>query len=742
MYPSCYDCRIAFALFVLLDIIRNNSICGSLDNTTDTVGFRWTSVPSPISACTGQDVAFNWRYQTGKYEVEARTLIRYIDKNVELIAYWNHAQGFVRDAKFKDRVERIGEDGLLLKNVTPKDDHVYSLIVRIPSASPQQNVTLTVYEPPLDGCCRPTLHQLENGTGLQAQLHVQACGTPPIDFKWDTVPGVMANGSIAKFESTEVSGTVRVCVTGFAVQNCYKGDPKSLCQEQYIEKRSKTSTPEEQNVIMVAVVSIASTLLVLLVSGLLIWLLCRQKLKKCVCKEQGKNGYEETLRLTETEQEQKLEEAMEKVARILYTTYKTSRELALEEISKLQLENIELNFHGKVQPNPSYKKCLLHKKQQRKLLIIEGTSGSGKTTWCRKFLKTWCMSFKHRNDTNQGKQEEIEDIRTLGLFPLLFFVSLRDVGTSESSIDIIQRQCLKKEQLSDDLDLLIKHRYEKIIILIHGADEAKGDINILKKFLAMNCLKVVTCQDWKPIQQAFNIQSEQCETMATIRFNKIDSEFEKYAKNIFSDLNYPQNAYENFTKRVQSKNLQSLMREVFFVQPLIHIWCQYDTLPSDIAGVCLYFIQDNLKKLRKKLKSYTNLKLDLQEVATFIPRARGMIFIINYGKALKGLGKTAYNCLNNEESEDIFSEEELMANTDIKDNGLAEILIAAKLVSTAPVSNSGGKKRLRFSHPMIRKFMVAFYFAFEQEHEEDDTKCKDSEIINILNDLMRAEINS
>ncbi|KAL3848455.1 hypothetical protein ACJMK2_019312 [Sinanodonta woodiana] len=724
MYPSCYIRRIGFALFVLLDIIRNNSICGSLDNTTDTAVFRWTSVPMPISACTGQDVAFNWRYQTGKYEVGARTWFRDSGRNAERIAYWNQAQGFVREAKFKDRVERIGEDGLLLKSITPKDNNVYTLIVRFPlsaDASPEQSVTLTVYEPPLDGCCRPTLHQLENGTGLRAQLHVQA------------------NGSIAKFESTEVSGTVQVCVTGFAVQNCYKGDPKSLCQEQYIEKRSKTSTPEEQNVIMVAVVSIASTLLVLLASGLLIWLLCRQKLKKCVRKEHGNNEDYETLQLIELER--KLEDAMEKVARILYVTYKTSMELALNEISKLQLENIELNFHGEIQLNPTYQMCLYHKENQRKLLIIEGNSGSGKTTWCRKFLKTWCTSLEHRNiprnDTDQGKKEkEIEDINTLGSFPLLFFVSLRDVGTGESPIDIIQRQCLKNGQLSSDLELLIQHRHEKIIILIHGADEAKGDINILKKFLAINCLKIVTCQDWKSIQ-AFNIQSEQHDTMATICFNKTDSEVKKYAKNIFSDLDYPQNAYENFTERVQSKNLQSLMGEVFFVQPLIHIWCQYDTLPSDFAGVCLYFIQDNLKKLRKKLKSYTNLKLDLQEVAKFIPRARGMIFIINYGTALKGLGRTAYHCLNNEESEDIFSEEELMANTDIKDNGLAEILIAAKLVSTAPVANSGGKKRLRFCHPKIRKFMVAFYLACKQEHEEDDTKCNDSEIINILNDLTR-----
>ncbi|KAK3578618.1 hypothetical protein CHS0354_002191 [Potamilus streckersoni] len=742
MYQLCCIHRFALAFLILLDIIWTNGICGSLDNTTDVVSFQWLSVPTPIVACTEEDVTFNWRYQPGRYAVGARTWYRDTGKNAERIAYWNQAQGFVCEDKFKDRVERIGEDGLLLKSIAHNDNNIYTMIVRFPlsaDVNPEQNVNLTVYEPPLEGCCRPTLHRLENGMGLQADLHPQACGTPPFDFEWKNVPGGTANGSIAMFGSMEVSGNFKVCVKGAAVQKCYKGEPDSLCQEQYIEKRS---TPAEQNLIVVVTVSVTVTIVILLGLSFLLWFLCRRKLQNCACKELRNNGDDEGHPLTETEREQKLDEAMEKVANILYVTYKTNKELALHEISKLQLETIELNFYDTVKPNPTYKRCLYHKGKQRKLLIIEGDLGSGKMTWCRKFLKTWCSSFEHShttgNDTSQGEQNK--DIKTLGLFPLLFFVSLRDVGTDQSPTDIIQRQCLKKEQLPDDLKSLITHRHEKIILLIHGADETRGDIRILNDFLNMNCMMIVTCHDWKTIEPRYTIQKEQLKTMASIRFKKIDSEkVEKYAQNIFSDYDYPENAYKKFMESVDCNNLKELMREAFFVQPLIHIWCQYDTLPSDIAGVCLCFIHDNLKKHRKKLNSYTDLNLDFSEIVKFIPRTHGMIFIINFGKALKGLGKTAYDCLKNNESKDIFSEEELMTNTSKTDTKLAEICIAAKLVSAAPVGDNGGKKRLRFRHPVIQNFMVAFYRACEPKSKVEYASCNDNKFIQtLLTDLRKA----
>ncbi|KAL3848546.1 hypothetical protein ACJMK2_019397 [Sinanodonta woodiana] len=179
---------------------------------------------------------------------------------------------------------------------------------------------------------------------------------------------------------------------------------------------------------------------------------------------------------------------------------------------------------------------------------------------------------------------------------------------------------------------------------------------------------------------------------------------------------------------VGRNKLETFMKETYFVQPLINIWRKSGMLPSNATDVCLCLIDDILKEKTKLPRS--NATFNLVSEVDRVPKVRGKIFVISYGKVLCLLGKIALTCLQNESIKDIFHEKEMEQLTNTTAKELTEICIAAKLVSTAPVSDSSTiNKRLCFQNKIMQCFLVAFHLACKGESQVKDIQSEECETI-------------
>ncbi|KAL3848549.1 hypothetical protein ACJMK2_019400, partial [Sinanodonta woodiana] len=146
--------------------------------------------------------------------------------------------------------------------------------------NPKLSLNLTVLKPPLTGCCKPTIQRLENGTGLRADLDSQACGTGPFQLKWNNASRTMSDGDVLIFLASHLTGRFTVCVTGLSIDKCFKGKRESLCQDENIEETSKLPQGTEQNIPLVAGLSVVGTIIALTVVLVIIIKLNWSRLQK------------------------------------------------------------------------------------------------------------------------------------------------------------------------------------------------------------------------------------------------------------------------------------------------------------------------------------------------------------------------------------------------------------------------------------------------------------------------------
>ncbi|KAK3605212.1 hypothetical protein CHS0354_038649 [Potamilus streckersoni] len=88
-------------------------------------GLKWTTIPTPINKCIGQDVTFMWSYEEEAGE-EIKQL-KFIVNATKEIAYKSVRNGFNVKPEYKGRVEARNETGILLKNISAKDTGNYTL---------------------------------------------------------------------------------------------------------------------------------------------------------------------------------------------------------------------------------------------------------------------------------------------------------------------------------------------------------------------------------------------------------------------------------------------------------------------------------------------------------------------------------------------------------------------------------------------------------------------------------------
>ncbi|KAK3605206.1 hypothetical protein CHS0354_038643 [Potamilus streckersoni] len=131
-------------------------------------GIIWTSNPSPVIKCKGDNVHLTWKYV--KEPGEDIKQLQWLFNRTELIASISVRHGFNVELNYKGRVERSsGDNGILLKNISAQDIGNYTLYpVRAWEESPNiQSVWLNVIEPTMkpECMCESLLNSTEWSSG-------------------------------------------------------------------------------------------------------------------------------------------------------------------------------------------------------------------------------------------------------------------------------------------------------------------------------------------------------------------------------------------------------------------------------------------------------------------------------------------------------------------------------------------------------------------------------------------------
>ncbi|KAL3848545.1 hypothetical protein ACJMK2_019396 [Sinanodonta woodiana] len=511
--------------------------------------FAWKNVSRNIASCEHDDVQLTWEYDLnpGEY-IKAKTWFTGANKTAKRIAYWKDTDGLKIEPAYTDRVTLAGsgKDSLILKRVTTSDDGMYTLIPSFPLSSepdPRLALKLSIYVPPLQGktCCTPQINATNDE--LHAFLeYEQGCGKPAPAVNWIVSGNKMVRNSTLILGDNDGGGTYKVCLTGPAVDTCFKGDKETLCATYTVPTKQpmrKCPQTTEQAIPLVAGLSVGGT--IILVTVLLVLILKVNWIR--IQTYRWRNKKWKAIRATlHFEDDHMLlqslipnEEVMKEIANCMYVIFKSSRELALEEINTthVALENSEIiyidndtdsGYGGNLMKdrhiNPSYAQSFYHKDKLLKLLVVQGELSVMKNTWCRKLVSTWCKAYECQYHQTPVQTND-ENIQTMQSFPLLFFVSLRNAKKGQTLTNIIKQQSMigndtQNGDFDANLDLLMKNRPDKLIFIIHGVDEAEADVDILKEIVSqtINSLTILTCRDWGPLRSKCRIQEKDYRPMA------------------------------------------------------------------------------------------------------------------------------------------------------------------------------------------------------------------------------------
>ncbi|KAK3611716.1 hypothetical protein CHS0354_034386 [Potamilus streckersoni] len=260
----------------------------------------------------------------------------------------------------------------------------------------------------------------------------------------------------------------------------------------------------------------------------------------------------------------------------------------------------------------SCKEIFFDNRHQR--IILTGLSGSGKSVFCRNIVQTW--STKEPNKQNEYAQERdlsiteqrvmaekketghtcivdeldmcdpqsskaIATQNTLLQFKLLFYICAPKIAFENKLTDILCNQCIQRE--SDHLSKFFKEQPEKVLIIIDGIDEMKGEMpsfldDLLKRKLHPRIIVLMVMRPWK-ISQLKLKPSSHYDLLLEVQGMSDKKALEFVQKMINVCRNYM--TVERLDPSPEEKKVMSSFKKTpLLLMFLARIWCQDQTLPK------------------------------------------------------------------------------------------------------------------------------------------------------------------
>ncbi|KAL3872637.1 hypothetical protein ACJMK2_035852 [Sinanodonta woodiana] len=644
------------------------------------------------------------------------------------VASWMEKTNFEPNSLYVGRLMAIGENSIIIRNVTISDSGTYTLVLT--SGSSQKftefTVNLEVLVPPTDQCVPNITHE---SNALRPKLPPDICGIPMVTSKWKHLPD---NISVLTVDSGLEPGTYTACAHGKSLR-CYKGDVDRLCSNYTIPEIQ----PQNQSSSMSGGIIAAIIFHALLIVTIAIVLMClkkgyiRCKLSKSTRESIVENDLHEEMALMGVETSVKDVQA---IKRHLISQYRTMTALPLSpcyeenfvDVFKVycdldiislgeNVEGIEY-IHRTV---ASYKEILGGDDKNEGTAdnvcpipaMILGECGSGKSSWCKNLVNKWC----HYHDNNEINFEDNDlGVPELANFDILLYITFKHKGEGLSFLEHV-RNSLFADAADYFEDIMSNQQpMPSILLLIDGFDEVTWDLEQSLNLIRENTQSsiVITSRSsglnylrLKPLR-IFQIQGMSPSRSKEYAKKVLDIISERHIEKLNVDL------FWKFAKHVQ---VLSMCRFPLLCLSLIMFWIESKALSVDLTDVLLtlieYYLRRAMTRERYKLNISKVLGQKHFDISKFIKKTKHKKYLINHGYLLKVISSVAEKLW--------YSQMQIRTDKHSAENDhkTKDTVIAIELcVETGILKRTFREQSIdiTFSHPLLFDFFVASSIALKK----------------------------
>ena len=328
--------------------------------------------------------------------------------------------------------------------------------------------------------------------------------------------------------------------------------------------------------------------------------------------------------------------------------------------------------------------------------MIDGEPGAGKTTFVKRLCYIWARGVLY------AEEKEIDEY--LHKYTLVIPIVLRLISKQNTLTDLFTShlQCLKMLEICALVNF-VKSEPKKLLLLLDGYDEYKGQSIISKVISKEECTNILTVTTSRPhaVEQLRRHTSEAIEQRVTL-CGFSEEQVKKYIKQFCEHYIISQNARDELIKTLFEKrpDILRVAKIPIRTEMICIVWAVYGKLGKTIADLYELFVIHLITHWKTKQK----MKQDF-ETKTISPRQ----VLIEHKSLLLKIGQLAYTWEKHNRLRIVFSTEELEV---ILGEDIEKGINIGILMKSHP-SHILQESKWSFPHLTIQEFFVTFLFGNE-----------------------------
>ncbi|KAK3596773.1 hypothetical protein CHS0354_038774 [Potamilus streckersoni] len=721
--------------------------------------------------CEYEDANLIWP-NTGAYLFNDVKAMAWYKGKDSLIATWLEGKGFKEYDPYIGRLMQIGETGIKLKTVNRSDRGSYWLSLTLASTDHKLEA-VTHFEVIVapSSKCKPTI--TDEGSILKAELpSSEGCGIPPLSPKWKTTSKTVMqksqNQSLLDLGNNFEFGEYVVCAEGDSAI-CYHGNISDFCTG-YIKSQHRRHddglTPNHVSII-IPIVLVAVIAIIVSILAVIWW----KRKFSCGNKESEEMNMpmESTPAGTadgsvKEEGDPLIEKGFPEIKNYLRGLYKDMTSVSLSPTGKenfvdvsevyinLDFQQMETRDSKYTETDQTSYKASVSKEDFHILkahvspIIIVGSKGCGKSTWCKHVVQCWSQNSKTENANIHGI-----NLPYLGEYQVLLYLPLKSSDRGLSFQELLQQTLFQGQPKY--LNIIMKYMHDKnhaqsILILIDGFDiisvYAKPMSELFDHKLFSLCTVIFTCRP-SSFKLIFNACVDSSIQLELYKICEIPLEKSTaYASKVLSRLSpqYKDINIKNFLIFTRNLHVQSLLKVPYLCLTLLCVWMENKNPYIEITDILLRIMEHLLgtaktdrrcKEKLTKLSQGNSLEVhtSLKKLDERFAKIKYLIYEFSMTTEEMFLSKT----------EGLTVEERLGGGTRArgKEKLSIEVLNEIGLVTeSVQLKSMENQSTMTFINVIIYQFFLSMAIAFKKGHafnyivSDMDVAVKHSMIIHML----------
>ncbi|KAK3104789.1 hypothetical protein FSP39_010157 [Pinctada imbricata] len=360
-------------------------------------------------------------------------------------------------------------------------------------------------------------------------------------------------------------------------------------------------------------------------------------------------------------------------------------------------------------------------------VFMLGQAAIGKSVFCLRLVENWCKAHNPNSTQNSVAGSSNVWVKDLSKYVYLFFVQLRHVFKSRTSIiDMICKDVFQHHpECHDVIRQVISSEKYQCLLVIDGLDEwkisdkAKKNLKIAGLPNTENmasCTFLWSLRPWIMDRFSEIIRgNDRVVEIHGLRVDSISTVIEKVLVNVYEldkeSLQY-KDTFEKIMRKSQEAKLKSIMKIPLMAIACTQIWYEEKDVGNSMTSLYVALLDLLIRRSNKKspLSSCTENKLfqDSSRLSRLSPILAQTKSIKEITSAILKLGKIAYEDIMADDTHLVFEIEELESSLEVYELNVAlETGLLRKC--EAPGSYNEENVSLNFFHKSIQEFLAAIY---------------------------------